>query len=424
MSIPLDRLYNYIDSVAEKTRDDAVLIYRFSPHGSKKIEDLLPLKNVTWKEFSVRPQIICHDQEPLNYDMYEIPYPEKQPWGCNLRRKLGNIYDQAILIHSEKQSAEVEKYAGTQFIPVYYWSHALIARDWYRFAKWAIRKKDPKKTFLIYNRAWAGTREYRLKFMELVIQNGLIKHVQSSCSPLDPELLRHYRSYDFKNPHWKPNIMLEAHLPVNKASSNSSADFVIADYDNTEVEVVLETLFDDSRIHLTEKSLRPMAMQQPFLLMAPAGSLGYLRDYGFKTFGEVWNESYDNIVDPVQRMQAVVDQMKIIQSWTSEQKIEKHKLIKTIVAHNFERFFSDEFMSHITQELQTNLAMAFDQLESTNTCNLFFARRRDLYQKIHNGVEGSWGQIPETNYATRLEIADVVNKAKQYKLRSLISQAE
>ena len=42
MSIPLDNLYDWIDGVA-----DDILIYRFYPHGSKKIEDLNMLTQTT-----------------------------------------------------------------------------------------------------------------------------------------------------------------------------------------------------------------------------------------------------------------------------------------------------------------------------------------------------------------------------------------
>ena len=47
MSIPLDRLYHYIESIAKEIRGDDVLIYRFFPHGSKNINDLNCTKNHT-----------------------------------------------------------------------------------------------------------------------------------------------------------------------------------------------------------------------------------------------------------------------------------------------------------------------------------------------------------------------------------------
>ncbi len=53
----------------------------------------------------------------------------------NLLENVFNIFDQCILLHSEKNSNEIDKYANSGFIPTYYWSHALIARDWFRYAQ-------------------------------------------------------------------------------------------------------------------------------------------------------------------------------------------------------------------------------------------------------------------------------------------------
>ena len=72
MSIPLDRLYHYIESVANKACGD-VVIYRFYPHGSKKIQDLTPLKDYPYKLSVNQPIIYCNDQEPLNFDFYHDP---------------------------------------------------------------------------------------------------------------------------------------------------------------------------------------------------------------------------------------------------------------------------------------------------------------------------------------------------------------
>ena len=40
MSIPLDRLYQYVESIVQDICQDRVVIYRFYPHGSKNFEDL------------------------------------------------------------------------------------------------------------------------------------------------------------------------------------------------------------------------------------------------------------------------------------------------------------------------------------------------------------------------------------------------
>jgi hypothetical protein len=157
---------------------------------------------------------------------------------------------------------------------------------------------------------------------------------------------------------WRPKNLLHNFLPVKQVSANASADFDIDDYNTTEIEVVLETLFDDSRLHLTEKILRPIACGQPFILASTYRSLEYLKEYGFKTFDTVWSESYDKIVDPEKRLQAIVDLMGQLANLNS--KDQKNLLIKAyeISSYNRSRFFSNDFFQQVTNELKTNLDQA------------------------------------------------------------------
>ena len=74
-----------------------------------------------------------------------------------------------------------------------------------------------------------------------------------NINPIEPELGIHYDLHEFKNSIWRPNVVLENFFPISSAKSHYSADFDIEDYESTDIEVVLETLFDDSRIQLTEK---------------------------------------------------------------------------------------------------------------------------------------------------------------------------
>lgn len=418
MSIPLDRLYHYIEQTAQAIRCDDVVIYRFTPHGSKKITDLWPLRNIPWPEWPVCAHVYCYDQEPLNYEMYQDQRQDiwrYQDWALespkqNIRAFPGDIYDKCVLVHSEQRSTDLTKYQQDQFIPVYYWSHAIIARDWFRYAKHCAQRKQPKHRFLVYNRAWTGTREYRLKFADLLIDYGLVDHCVTACAAQEPELRIHYQQHKFQNPAWQPVNVLEDYLPTSTAASHYSADFDQEDYSNTDIEVVLETLFDDERLHLTEKSLRPIACGQPFILTATHGSLAYLRRYGFQTFSDIWDESYDTIIDPVERLQAVIKLMKTIANWTEPERLSNLAKVQHIVDHNKQHFFSDCFFEQIVSELKTNLVTAFDELESTNTSQRFFAQRKALVS--HNQARKF---ITGADCAeTRQGILQVIKTAKSY----------
>jgi hypothetical protein len=383
MSVPLDRLYNYLHDVV----DHDIIIYRFWPHGSKKLEDLDPLiPHIFWTTAMITPIAIFHDQEPLNFYQWS-PDNFSNWWNCRIIQKnlnklyqhpgwiachltlhlrgiirpSSNLYDYILLVHSEKNSKEVDTYFQNGFLPVYYWSHAVIAADWFRYAVHdPILQYDTTafaQDFLIYNRAWSGTREYRMLFADKLIQAGLTKHCRTSFAPTDSGI--HYSQHRFANPDLAiSRTDLETVLPANTHNSHASADYNNQDYAQTGMEIVLETLFDDSRLHLTEKSLRPIACGKPFMLVATAGSLEYLRSYGFETFGEFIDESYDLETDPVARLTAVIQELTRISTLDPFDKIVLWNQLHKIAERNKQKFFSAEWQASIVQEYVDNMNRA------------------------------------------------------------------
>jgi hypothetical protein len=385
MTVPLDHLYHYISNIAEEISCDSVVIYRFWPHGSKNIDNLLPMTTENWASIEVLPALFCNDQEPLQYEYYKNSVNKKDQnesnftqWRALLKQEnfleprknfnfFPTIFEKLLLLHSEKRSQNLEKYQiDNDTIPVYYWCHAVISLDWFRYAQHESFKKNSKKIFLIYNRAWSGTREYRLKLAELIIKLNLHDHCQTSINHIEPELGIHYDHYEFKNVAWKPSLALEDYFPINNTSSNYSANFNSNDYNSTDIEVVLETLFDDDRLHLTEKSLRPIACGQPFILAGTHGSLEYLRSYGFKTFGHIWDEHYDQVEDAQERLLRIADLMKQITMWQPGNRLHKLEQAQIIADYNRRHFFSQEFFEMVAGELTTNLKIAFKKLHSDN----------------------------------------------------------
>ena len=373
MSIPLDRLYNFLQDVVNQD----IVIYRWYPHGSKKLKDLIPLRNYgsLELEFSL-PGIIAHDQEPINLDQYtdedkivwkhiaEMYIPallnisDNEVTKMSVNELLSIVFQgnrNMFFTHSELNSAEVIKLTDSNFVPIYYWCHALIAQDWFRYAKHdpALTNKNVKKTFLIYNRAWTGTREYRLKFAEMLVKNNLSKICHMGFNAIDDGAM--YQTHKFKNSAFQiESLDLEQYFFKNLTNSTASADYCTEDYQQTQIEIVLETLFDDARWHLTEKALRPIACGHPFILAATPGSLKYLRSYGFETFSGLIDETYDDILDPVQRLQAIVDSMKKLLSADQE----TWREIQVIAKRNQQRFFSDEFQQQVIDEFLTNFNQA------------------------------------------------------------------
>lgn len=380
MFLPLDNLYDWINQLIPST-----LIYRFLPHGSRKLEDLNLVADVCadldTKNTSV---VICHDQEPLDFDRYVLEpnqlrdlcvstwpqLPEYQLrrnnndlyWEFLSKKNLGAVClcvytqaDQFILLHSELRSPEIVKYRENGFVTSYWWSHGMIARDWYRFAQHD-RRLVPQLNhqyqfdFNIYCRAWSGSREYRLKFLELLQQQELVSNCRISFDQHDQG--QHYSQHSYNNPKFQVDHLNT--IPVlDTVPSSASATYDHQHYSDCAVDVVLETLFDDERLHLTEKILRPIACGKPFLLAGTQHSLDYLKSYGFQTFSDYWDESYDNIADPVERLHAITDVMKTI---TKSKKL--WAAIRNVCNYNQNYFFSDQFARKLSAELVNNLTDA------------------------------------------------------------------
>ena len=398
MSVPLDRLYHYL---ADCVNHD-LIIYRWLPHGSRKLEDLSMLRG---PYLDTQPMMICHDQEPVDLDRYSKQdfetairhYFQNHYFFKNLKELTsdpvisyfadlgfrgltipGNQFDQTLLLHSEQNSIAVTTLAQQGYIPVYYWSHAVIARDWFRYAEHdpalAVNFEKIQKDFLIYNRAWAGTREYRLCFAEQLIEHQIDQHCKMSFNAHDNG---HYSQHCFENPEFQiSNFNLEKFFPINMHTANSSADYCGIDYATTGMEVVLETLFDDQRWHLTEKTLRPIACGRPFLLMGTAGSLEYLQQYGFKTFSGIIDESYDQIVNPRRRLQAVIAEMTRISQLPPTAKHELYAKLYKIADQNRHHFFN-EFFDQVCAEYVSNVDQAMTVMQQR-----FTGYHRDVIQAM------------------------------------------
>ena len=167
----LDKLYNFLDGIINR---DNITIYRFSPHGSKKLDDLTHLKRYNKNNSMTDIEMFCHDQEPLDFDLYKNVLPKnvhipeqfeeliqyRKEYGRGLKSIAGsfgnNLNDFCLLLHSEKNSVELERYQNNGYIGTYYWSHALIAQDWFRFARNVQWRKQVDKRFLIYTGGRGG----------------------------------------------------------------------------------------------------------------------------------------------------------------------------------------------------------------------------------------------------------------------------
>jgi hypothetical protein len=298
----------------------------------------------------LQPVLFCHDQEPLHFDYYADDRQHMKEFIHSIEKynkvispKLKNLNLRWvhptsgqkiwILLHSELNSEELSKYESTgDFVGAYWWSHAMLSLDWYRFAE-----SDPalnignnyQKLFLIYCRDTTGLRTYRKTFLDFIEKQDILSQCQ-----------------------------IGSFLDYN-ITSDSSAIYDAIDHNQTAISIVLETVFD-ARIHLTEKTLRPLACGHPFILAAGPGSLALLKKYGFQTFSPYINETYDTVQDHNLRLQLIVEEMKRIQLLSDSERTELIRQCNQIAKINKAHYFSKDFFNQIVKELQENVEAAFD----------------------------------------------------------------
>lgn len=329
--------------------------------------------------------MVCHDQEPLNPGLYNSQVMlnhlsqrfqasrnhQRQDlvttmcnWNLRALIEQFNVHDRVLLLHSEQHSAHSDFYRQLGFEPVYVWSHALIAQDWYRYAQHDARLDrfcPDGAMFLIYNRAWSGSREYRLTFVDGLIRHALLPHCQTSFAAHCDGV--HYSEHQWVNGDLAVTRRdIEQLIPANTADSAASADYDNLDYARCGIEVVLETLMDDSRWHLTEKALRPLACGRAFMLAATPGSLEYIRSYGFRTFEPWIREHYDLVTDTRQRIQAIQQEMVRLAALPDSDRRRVLGEVHAIAQHNRRHFFSPQFFQQVVGEYTHNLTKALAQV--------------------------------------------------------------
>ena len=122
-------------------------------------------------------------------------------------------------------------------------------------------------------------------------------------------------------------------------------------YQNSLINIIQETYFYSPEIHLTEKTFKPIAFKQPFIMIGARGSLRHLKDLGFKTFSDFWDESYDSQEDS-KRMITIFKLINEISNWSQEQKIQLTKDVKSILDYNCNHFdtMKHEELEHFKEQ--------------------------------------------------------------------------
>jgi len=124
--------------------------------------------------------------------------------------------------------------------------------------------------------------------------------------------------------------------PESYADTNRS---LLNHYGRFAIEVVCETYTQGNTFFPTEKTIRPIMAAKPMLVYGPQYFLARLRNMGFSTYQDLWDESYD-LYQGTQRWQAIQKVMQSIQEKTPGEQQRLLAKAHEIALHNRQHLYA------------------------------------------------------------------------------------
>lgn len=109
-------------------------------------------------------------------------------------------------------------------------------------------------------------------------------------------------------------------------------------YNDCFVDIVTETRFAQPTGNFSEKVLQPIQYMKPFILLAPPYTLECLKGFGYKTFEDFWDETYDTIEDHGDRLAKIFTVIREVLDKSPHELVELYKQMYPILEHNRNRF--------------------------------------------------------------------------------------
>jgi hypothetical protein len=126
-------------------------------------------------------------------------------------------------------------------------------------------------------------------------------------------------------------------------------------YNQTAYSIVGETEWDNSHFFLTEKTSKCLMSRRLFVMFSGQYWLRTFRDLGFKTFGSVIDESYDNIENSFERWAKAYAQVKYLCTLDQTEVLNE---IRPILEYNYDLLWSTNWREILDQQVLASLDYA------------------------------------------------------------------
>jgi hypothetical protein len=341
--IRIDEIYNNTFWPWVEKKRPGTRMFFCDPPGHTGPEHLFNLGQDTVIETDY---VFFHDQEPVDPDLYHLLFSDVLRRNDDIRsRPQGHVI---VSERGENVDKLTKKYGWKSH---YYFYHGWACQDWFRgydrtFLIPRAEDRTPTQTFMSPNRIVAGRRDHRVLFLYNVFKHGLAHNHISA-----PRVCQYERvdissiAQKYTNVYQDiSGVFEQAKLPrlfVGEETQQMTSCWLgnFAEAQDSLIYVPTETVYFGRRTHITEKTFKAIALEMPFVLVAPAGSLEYLREYGFKTFAGIFDESYDLETNDFKRIELVTKLLKDLDNLSIRERQQIHRACLPQVQHNYNHFY-------------------------------------------------------------------------------------
>lgn len=308
------------------------LNYKGAPHLISPNIIETDFDNVVFLELELIKNII----KKVGINKYKIFHCEIIP--KNISKKIGlkiNYYDKFLyewLIMNEKKITNISHHVDFN-----YKVSSLSNRfDYHRAAITALFFDHPDFSYTfcekIHPKTFFDNNSFNLSELEKYTNNNIVEKckdfIDKPCKLLD-------KNYYYSN---SEGCILPGNI-------QNQAD-VYQHIQDSFLHVVNETRFESPMKYISEKTFKPIISKRPFIILGPPGSLQVLKKWGFKTFDQFFDESYDLETNHYKRFSMVANVINsVLDSNAYTLKSQLVYEMRDILDHNLNvlKYFNQDF---------------------------------------------------------------------------------
>lgn len=214
----------------------------------------------------------------------------------------------------------------------------------------------PNNTSCLYLNLTREPRPHRVYLLSSLIANDLFDHGKNSFNMLYAK--QHNGNYASEVMHDINNNFNPTEALINGAKYLDSRGKQFIDIDNTDMEtavktsnkamyeqtllsIITETIVVANTVLISEKTWKSVAVGHPFMILGSTGTLKELKKMGYKTFDQWIDESYDDAITIVEKVEIICKNIQKLKDMSLDELIKIRNEMKDICIFNQKHFVSE-----------------------------------------------------------------------------------